>query len=170
MDLSDKLFEFEGRLRRRDWWLLSIGLGLFQWIITQVVAPMVLGADGRPQMNGMMPSYPLPLLVLILAMSAIMLWPQLALAAKRDHDRDKSANLSIILIVISTLGSWAVLLGSGSTPDILLMGLFGLFSMVAGLYLLVTLGFLDGTPGPNEYGASPKGYAGYSIDLADEFA
>ena len=48
--------------------------------------------------------------------------------------------------------------------------LVGLGNLGIGLYLLITLGFLDGTPGPNQYGPSPKGYGGYSRDLAEEFS
>lgn len=172
MDFSDMLLDFNGRLRRRDWWLLGIGLGIFQFFVNQVVAPMVLGDDGRPQIapGSFMPTYPIPLLVLMLAISAIMLWPTLALAVKRAHDRDKPASLVIILTLISTLASWGGLIDLATTGSMMTMGLAGLGNFVVGLYLLITLGFLDGTPGPNQYGASPKGYGGYSIDVADEFA
>ena len=35
------------------------------------------------------------------------------------------------------------------------------------LFVVVTLGFLDGTPGPNRFGPSPKGIGG---DTPDETA
>jgi uncharacterized membrane protein YhaH (DUF805 family) len=59
----------------------------------------------------------------------ILLWPRLAISIKRLHDRGKSG-LWILLVFIPVLG-W--------------------------LWLLVDMGFLDGTPGPNKFGPSPKG-------------
>jgi len=170
MDFSDRLFDFNGRLRRRDWWLLSIGLGLFNYTIMQVVAPMVLGDDGRAQITpgSFIPTYPVPLLVLLLAMTAILLWPNLALAAKRAHDRDKSATLAMLLTVFCTLANCGSLIGMTVTHDLSLVMLSGLVNLTAGLYLLVTLGFLDGTPGANQYGDSPKGYAGPYAEFVDE--
>ena len=45
-----------------------------------------------------------------------------------------------------------------------------LANLVLGLYLLVTLGFLDGTPGPNQFGDSPKGFGASYSNLADDYA
>ncbi|MDP3736850.1 MAG: DUF805 domain-containing protein [Hyphomonadaceae bacterium] len=61
----------------------------------------------------------------------VLFWVQLALGVKRLHDRDSSGWWMLLQIV----------------P-------FG------GLVLLVMLGFLDGTQGPNKYGPSPKGIGG----------
>ena len=174
MSFMDRLFSFEGRLRRRDWWLLGIGLGVINYVITQVVAPMVLGADGRPQITpgSFMPIYPVPLLAIMLGMSALMIWPSLAMAVKRAHDRNTSGKLFIVLTVVNIFLSWpAIVLGSinGEMP----MGLFWAstaIGAVIGLYCLVVLGFLDGTQGPNNYGPSPKGVAGQAAAVANEFS
>lgn len=49
-------------------------------------------------------------------------------------------------------------------PDVIV----GFIVVVASLYLLVVLGFLDGTPGPNRFGRSPKGIGGDPADKAAE--
>ena len=155
------LFSFNGRLRRRDWWLWSIGLGLVNFAVTQVVAPMVLGDDGRPQITpgSFMPTYSPTYMLVLLGMALVLLWPSLALGVRRAHDRDQSGQLFIILCLIGVVCGWAPMIMttfmhvppfSGFTP------LLGLGGLVIGIYLLVTLGFLDGTPGPNKYGPSPK--------------
>ena len=42
------------------------------------------------------------------------------------------------------------------TPT-LLFNILGLIAGVLGIYLLVVMGFLRGTPGPNAYGPDPLG-------------
>lgn len=62
-----------------------------------------------------------------LAMNLLLLWPAIAISAKRWHDRDKSA--------------WWVLVA--------------LIPLVGWLWMLVDNGFRRGTPGPNRFGAAP---------------
>lgn len=64
-----------------------------------------------------------------------IIWIQLALGVKRLHDREMSG--------------WWLLLS---------------FVPFGGFILLVMLGFLDGTQGPNRFGPSPKGIGGASTD------
>jgi uncharacterized membrane protein YhaH (DUF805 family) len=59
-------------------------------------------------------------------------WTGLALQIKRWHDRDKSW-VWIFISFIPAIGA---------------------------IWALVECGFLDGTPGPNKYGPSPKGVQG----------
>ena len=174
MSFMDRLFSFEGRLRRRDWWLLGIGLGVVNYAVTQVVAPMVLGADGRPQITpgSFMPIYPVPLLAVMLGMAALMTWPSLAMAVKRAHDRNASGKLFIVLTVINVLLGWPAIIMATLTGEYS-MGLFcgaTAIGVVIGLSSLVVLGFLDGTTGPNDYGPSPKGIAGKAASVANEFS
>jgi uncharacterized membrane protein YhaH (DUF805 family) len=59
----------------------------------------------------------------------VLIWPSLAVQVKRWHDRDKSG--------------WMVLIN--------------FIPIVGFLWTFIECGFLDGTPGPNKYGPSPKG-------------
>jgi|SRR5579871_6282907 len=71
-------------------------------------------------------------LALIGVIYLALFWVSIALGVKRCHDRDKTG--------------WFLLIG--------------LIPIIGGLWLLVDLGFLDGTQGPNKYGPSPKGIGG----------
>jgi uncharacterized membrane protein YhaH (DUF805 family) len=81
-------------------------------------------------MSGFASGVPNPaVFLLLLPVAALDIWISLALGVKRCHDRNKSG----------------------------LFLLIGLIPLIGGLWLFVELGFLDGTPGPNKYGPSPKG-------------
>ena len=59
----------------------------------------------------------------------LLFWMSLALQVKRWHDRDKS-------------GTWVFI---------------NLIPFIGWIWSLIECGFLDGTPGPNRFGPSPKG-------------
>jgi uncharacterized membrane protein YhaH (DUF805 family) len=81
-------------------------------------------------MSGLASGHPNPIVMLpLIAIYAAYIWIGLALGVKRCHDRDKSG--------------WFLLIG--------------LIPFIGGVWLFIELGLLDGTPGPNQYGPSPKG-------------
>lgn len=132
MSLTQKLFSFNGRIRRRDYWLYSIGVGFVFGILINIIIAAMGGAvdPNTGQMNtGVFAAF-------ILYIPA--LWIGLALQAKRWHDRDKGA----IWILIN------------------------LIPLIGGIWALIECGFLDGTPGPNRFGPSPKGVGGASEAFA----
>ncbi len=173
MTLKDKLFSFEGRLRRQDYWGISIALGLLLFMLTEGVLLAIFGPQ-YSVFSGGFEAYDrriaegLPYLVQIL-ITSLSLWPSLAMAAKRAHDRDKSARFIVTLIVVM----WAVSIGQVPLMDHYATGLEqappsqlpilaiaflvgGLLSFAASLYTFIVVGCLDGTPGPNRFGPSPK--------------
>ena len=129
MDMS--LFtSFEGRIGRQQWWLGVIALLVVEWIVFLVLG-MIFGTG---MMTTMDPANPEAAAEAMGAMSLpmiivtlVFLWPVLALYAKRWHDRGKS-------------GWWT---------------LIGFIPIVGWIWLLVELGFLRGTDGPNHYGPDP---------------
>ena len=81
-------------------------------------------------MSGLAQGTPNPIFMgLFVILYIVDIYISLALGAKRCHDRDKSA--------------WFLAIG--------------LIPLIGGIWLLVELGFLDGTQGPNRFGPSPKG-------------
>ncbi|MEO7062672.1 MAG: DUF805 domain-containing protein [Dokdonella sp.] len=118
MDWKHFLFSFEGRIGRARYWMFTLAI----IVIFAVLA--VMGGVSAPtdpaaapaQMNGML------MVIVVLALAVI--WPSLAVQAKRWHDVDKSA--------------WWILIG--------------LVPAVGGLIALVFNGFIGGTPGPNRFG------------------
>lgn len=178
MDARHALFRFDGRLRRRDWWLWSIAMAI-AWYVVSDGSAALLGLDdyvfsggGRAAVFG----DPVLPLVHSLAVTLLFLWPQMALTVKRAHDRARPAWLAVgVSLAATALGWWPVesYEASGAALDggDLAGGLgliAGLLSAGCGLYLLVVLGFLDGTPGPNRFGRSPKGLGGDPADVAAE--
>jgi uncharacterized membrane protein YhaH (DUF805 family) len=71
-------------------------------------------------------------MVLYFVVLFFALWTSLALQIKRWHDRDKSW----VWVFISFI------------------------PLVGAIWVLIEVGFLDGTQGPNKYGPSPKGITG----------
>jgi uncharacterized membrane protein YhaH (DUF805 family) len=122
MTFAQKLFSFQGRLRRREYWLLSL------MCLGVMLAIYVLGAA----MGVDVTRNDIPSLTLQLTATAVVLWPSLAVSAKRCHDRGQSAR-------------WLVL---------------QFIPIVGGFWVLINLGILDGTRGRNRFGPSPKGIDG----------
>ncbi|MFH1894024.1 MAG: DUF805 domain-containing protein [Candidatus Zixiibacteriota bacterium] len=109
MTLSQILFSFDGRINRAKLWGYSLLLTLVVWI--------GLGLD-------MVTTGQLGVFYIITAVATI--WPSLAIAVKRCHDRNRSG--------------WFILVG---------------FIPLVNLWYLVEVGFLRGTDGSNQYGPDP---------------
>ena len=154
MTLINKVFSFKGRLRRRDYWLLSLALGL---VVIAVMAPLFLGL--KLDLQGKW----------VELLSLVFLWPSAALLVKRIHDRDKTGWMAANYWVPSLLST-----GLSFIPEFGLGGLkviLDIITTVVGVWFLIEFGFLDGTQGRNAYGPSPKGIGGQSEEkLADVFA
>ena len=109
IDWVHLFFQFDGRINRAKWWLGIVVI----WIVEGIVFAIV-GSDNT-NIFGLV--------------GLVFLWPSLALAIKRFHDRDKSG--------------WWVLIA--------LIPIIGFF------WILIELGMLEGTNGPNQYGPDPLG-------------
>ena len=167
MTLRDKIFSFQGRLRRRDYWLISIGLGLAVFLLTELAILAMFGPTRSLLVNG----------IGVYAERAIdqraflvqnlfgltTLWPAMAMSAKRAHDRDKGAGLVITLILAMSIASYAPTWLFMFYPDAMTSPsgvagslVFSVASAASSIYILIVVGCLDGTPGPNRFGPSPK--------------
>lgn len=173
MSLKDKLFSFEGRLRRQDYWGLSIALGLLIFMLTEGVMLAVFGPQHSVFSSGLEASNRrvadgLPYLVQSL-IACLGLWPNLAMSAKRAHDRDKSARFIVTVLAIMWIVSfvqiplmdhYALQAENGQPSQLPMIALgftiVGLLSLGMSLYTFIVVGCLDGTPGPNRFGPSPK--------------
>jgi len=107
------LFSSQGRMRRRDYWLMG-SLALTIYILSLVALYVSLPLQ--------------PALIVALPISLLYVRIRSCLGTKRWHDRDKS-------------GAWNL---------IVMLPMFG------SLWAFVECGCLDGTPGPNRFGPSPK--------------
>ena len=183
--LKEALFSFDGRLRRRDWWLLSIGTNLCNGALGLLVSLLFRGLDGyaasmRPEAVRTAPTAEL---VADALLNVLFLWPWLALTVKRRHDRGRKGwvegGLLIVFVLLGLVPSADLMAptahSAGGAPILLSdpsMALVWLATAASGLslaaagWMLVVLGFLPGDPGPNAYGPSPKGEG----DPAEEFS
>jgi uncharacterized membrane protein YhaH (DUF805 family) len=129
MDFMHLFLSFEGRTRRLHFWLGLIILSIVNSLVFSfTLGGAISGAAMRGNPFAIADAFSGVGLVGGLLVLALI-WPSLAVQVKRWHDRDKTG--------------WMVLINF-----IPIVGFFWTF---------IECGFLDGTPGPNRYGPSPKG-------------
>jgi uncharacterized membrane protein YhaH (DUF805 family) len=159
------LFSANGRIRRRDWWLWSISVGLTSFFTKTIGMLAIFGADVS-QLTSILPNWltsvPTPETFFLWAVMALFAWPAICISAKRWHDRNRSGWLGGATMVIqyssSVLALFYTPTGFDETGSRLLAYIAILvvsFSVM--VWTFVELGCLDGTKGPNRYGPSPKG-------------
>ena len=102
------LFSFRGRIRRIEYWAVSIIIGIIILLPAYVVFEPY-----SEQAN-----------IYVDIMAILLLWPSLAIQAKRWHDRDKSA--------------WWILIN--------------LVPVIGFIWAIIENGFLKGTAGSNRFG------------------
>lgn len=124
MDWKNLLFSFEGRIGRAPYWYFTLAVMVIFGVLASVVGVSMFNSfnaagDAPPSAGAAGMLFPLACL--------LILWPALAVQAKRWHDVDKSA--------------WWILIG--------------LVPLVGGLIALVFNGFIAGTPGTNRFGNPP---------------
>ena len=153
MSLAEQMFSFEGRLRRRDFWISSIVL----WIAVFAVSSCVLGllavhlgltSASQPVDAPALVTGGIISVLVLLAIGFIALWPALAIGMKRCHDRDKSG--------------WWLLVWYALT----MIPFLGIFALA---WQVIELGFIDGTQGSNRFGPSPKGIGADAARLGRVF-
>lgn len=145
----------DGRLSRKEWWIGVVGL-----IIASIVLSIILGMVGLGGASGWGQ----------LIAYVILFYPGWCIGIKRRQDRDNNATdfkvlmgLSGLLTLLQAFGIGVTMTDIGNgivmpTPDMWMSVLYLLLG-IFGIYMLVQLGFLRGTPGPNSYGPDPLGYA-----------
>jgi uncharacterized membrane protein YhaH (DUF805 family) len=111
MPISQLLFSFKGRINRQSYWLCTLAIAAV--ILVPAFFYFGVGTESAD--------------TYVDTASLVLLWPGLAVPARRWHDRDKSA--------------WWFLIN---------------FIPVIGFFWsIIENGFLQGTPGPNRFGSNP---------------
>lgn len=142
LDWKWVLTSFEGRLNRKPYWMAMLT------IFTVTIAVLVVSFGLLPRIVGA------PLMVVTVIAG---IYVNLAISVKRLHDRDKSAHwLWLFLGVPFLLGAIGGFLeASGSSAGLALV--LNLIGTGISIWMLVELGFLRGTDGPNRFGPDPLG-------------
>lgn len=141
MSIKQLLFSFQGRIGRKVFWIWNL-------VYYAAIFGFALG------INVLFPVYAYLLLPLFLL---ILMVPDLAITAKRWHDRDKS-NRWLLLNVPLIIGRLVTpIAGAGTTsptpsvPELIAT----LVALVCGVWILAECGFMKGSTGPNQYGSDP---------------
>lgn len=129
LKLKSLLFSFQGRLNRAPYWYVHLALAAIQLpIMGALFAIIVYPAMETRDMDAIQSAF--RTMNLIYVLFAPFIWITLAVMVKRCHDRDRTGWFIFIMLV----------------------------PFIGPIWLLIELGFLRGTPGPNRFGPDPLGY------------
>jgi uncharacterized membrane protein YhaH (DUF805 family) len=147
----------DGRINRQAWWI-----GVVVLIVVALVLNWILGlimGTGMPSLEQMSDPNFLAGYMQRAGWQAVIIglitaYPYIALSVKRRHDRNNNGYDAIGLIVFGLLYNLLQALGVLTSNGTVFM-IVGLVFAVYAIYMLVQLGFLKGTAGPNNYGPDP---------------
>lgn len=144
MDWNHLFLSFEGRINRAKYWIGGLLL---------LAAVVVVSLVGTALLAGIQTTASSHIQILVTVVFILTLYPSLAIATKRLHDRGKSAWWLLLFYgVPAVLDGVGTALGEGGGTTLLT-----LISVAIAIWALVELGFLKGTQGPNDYGPDPLG-------------
>ena len=154
MDWQNLFLGFDGRINRKPYWLgvlciivASIVLTFGVYLVLGLSWETILGADARTTA------------AVNLIVTALVIYPSVAVMVKRLHDRNRSGWWAIVLYAFVVFAQTLQIAGFGGTaeaPSPISLGL-GIVYLIMGIWLLIELGFLKGTQGPNRHGPDPLG-------------
>lgn len=144
--IRNHYFDMKGRVRRYDFWTFVLAATLVLVAVTIVASFLPAGG------------------ILNAVAGFALLLPMAGMGARRLQDADKDGRLVWAVIIPNAINLFFNLLYSLSGPygplgtfyDLFptgLINLVGFVAVIACIYFWVQ----DGTPGPNKYGADPKG-------------
>ena len=150
---------FDGRLNRQPWWigvivLIVVGF-ILSWILGLIFGTGMMINPAIATDPAAMGAYLQKAGWVGLITSVILAYPYLAITVKRRHDRNNNGYDAMGLIALSIL--WKLLTALGVVSS--LSGVGQAVSVIIGIYaiyILVVVGFLKGTAGPNTYGPDPQ--------------
>ena len=135
MDWKNLYLSLDGRINRKPFWLGVVVFAVVTWIL-EFILFAVFGVSLIPTMDpnadpaaaaAAASAMMGKMTVPLIILGLLILWPAICLYAKRWHDRGKSGWWSLITFV----------------------------PIIGSIWLLVELGFLRGTEGPNRFGPDP---------------
>jgi uncharacterized membrane protein YhaH (DUF805 family) len=149
-------FQFQGRINRLKWWLGSISLLIILMAVMLVIMLLFFAKAGEISWEQDVVTTPEGALI-NLALLAFFGYMWAALSIKRLNDRGGPHWLLAVYLsplVITLLGDLIGLpIMELGAPGMLLHGLLFAISV----WMIIDLGFVRGTPGPNRHGPDPLG-------------
>lgn len=176
MDFKSLYLTTDGRISRKTWWIGAIVLGVVNIVVSLLILPLI--GLGGPNMAALMAANTDPAAISAAMMGSIQTsawagivvflifaYPGYCLSVKRRHDKNNNGMdliayfvLTALLLLVQALGlgySMGDLNGVPVPMPSVIYSVLGFVAMVAGIYMLVVLGILKGTAGPNDYGPDP---------------
>jgi uncharacterized membrane protein YhaH (DUF805 family) len=169
---------FDGRIGRKQFWLGVLGLAVAYLVVSILILPLlgfgqfnmasISSSEDAEATSRAFVATAQRSIWATLVLNIVFAYPTLALGLKRRHDRDSSGKdliayyvLALLLVLSQAFGIGYVTTDIGNgvmipTPGTVATALSTIVGLL-GLYLLVVLGFLRGTKGPNSYGPDPLG-------------
>lgn len=130
--LIDLLFGFRGRINRAKYWLAVAIYVVFMLVIVALIFATAVSG----------------LFFVVLLLYIPLIISGIAVGIKRLHDRDKSGWWLLVFYLLPAVLSW---FGAAIGMETL----FSLASFAVSIWMIVELGILAGTRGPNQYGPDP---------------
>lgn len=145
MDLQKLFLAGDGRIARQDFWI---------GIVILIVANLVLGAVAGFVGWAVAGLWGAAILAGLLGLALTV--PFYFLAVKRSNDRDYPPTYVQALVALNIAFQLKNMFMPMTVESMgFLSMIFSLLIAVAGLWMLIDLGFLQGTRGPNRYGPDP---------------
>ena len=143
LDYQYLFTSFEGRINRAKYWAGTVILAL-----ASIALGFIIGAIFGASTFGTL---------LVTLVTLALFYPAYAVAAKRFQDRDKPGNTALYGLVPVLIASLLQAFGLTGTPQEpnALGWICNLITFGVGLWFLIDLGILKGTPGPNKFGGDP---------------
>jgi uncharacterized membrane protein YhaH (DUF805 family) len=153
MDWTFLFFSLDGRINRAKYWIGSLLIGA-AGIVAMLLIVWAVGLSD-------------PAVKLAIAVALALMYPTYAVMAKRFQDRNRPGTLALFgivpLILSNLLYTFGIFDPANPTP---LSQIFDLALVGISIWLLIDLGILKGTQGPNRYGADPLGRHAADAPLA----
>jgi uncharacterized membrane protein YhaH (DUF805 family) len=159
MDLKKMLFSFQGRIGRNTFWLTILPVAVAVHVIA--FAPVLIVGSITGTESDEMPD---GILFAVLAAQLIWLaglWPIFAVGSKRLHDRDKGGWWLLVFwflpffLFFGGFGYGFTSRGEDVSAALSTASIMMMASLPIAVWGLVELGILQGTKGPNRFGADP---------------
>lgn len=153
MGLSSLFFSLDGRINRAKFWAGTVILAVVSFAATYLIVALIGVSQAAVAFSA--------------AVAFALAYPSYAVMAKRFQDRDKPGWLALIglvpVYVVNLLYTFEVF--DSLDPSPLAQGIDVIIFLIF-LWILVELGFLKGTQGPNRYGPDPLGREQSDASLA----
>jgi uncharacterized membrane protein YhaH (DUF805 family) len=160
MTILAKLTSFGGRIRRRDYLVFSLALILLGNGVGYTLIHLAGGVIPGPGHAATVRQVEIALGINVV-IQLLLLWPGAALGVKRLHDHGLPGLWMRVYYVPKFLQQALNVQQAVANPGNFFPSGIVLYSVIlyvaVGLGFFVLLGCLDGAPGPNRYGDSPKG-------------